>query len=101
MTPLIKKSIRDNKLINLTDDAKYFSEDIIINIDKNHFDTIRFIRFAYRTFSFATVLRKILRLFLIDKIIEISETINSKTKKYNSKVISLTRVMHDNRSEAK
>ncbi len=65
--PIIESSIRDSNTSDLSDNNKNFSEDIIIKIKEEYFSVIRFVKFIFKTFSYATILRKILRLFLIDK----------------------------------
>ena len=67
MTPYINDEIKNPYSTGLNDGAVSVSEDITIKIREYNFDIIRFIRLRFHSFSFATILRHILRLFLILK----------------------------------
>ncbi|HBD92766.1 MAG: hypothetical protein A2015_08810 [Spirochaetes bacterium GWF1_31_7] len=67
MMPYINEEIKNPYSIGLNDEAVSVPEDITIKIREYNFDVIRFIRLRFHSFSFATILRYILRLFLVLK----------------------------------
>ena len=67
MMPYINEEIKNPYSIGLNDEPISVTEDISIKIREYNFDVIRFLRLRFHSFSFATILRYILRLFLILK----------------------------------
>ncbi len=67
MMPYINEEIKNPYSIGLNDGAVSVSEDITIKIREYNFDVIRFLRLRFHSFSFASILRFILRVFLVLK----------------------------------
>ncbi|HBD94128.1 MAG: hypothetical protein A2015_17155 [Spirochaetes bacterium GWF1_31_7] len=67
MLPFINDEIKNPYIIGMCDVAVSVSEDITIKIRDYNFDVIRFLRLRFHSFSFASILRYILRVFLVLK----------------------------------
>ncbi len=67
MMPCIHEEIKNPESIGFNDGAVSVSEDITVKIRDYNFDVIRFLRLRFHSFSFATILRYIIRIFLVLK----------------------------------
>ncbi len=83
MMPYINNEIMNSESLGFSDGEIFVPEEITVKIRDYNFDVIRFIRLRFHSFSFATILRHILRLFLILK---------------NSMILSILKeIIHQNR----
>ncbi len=90
MMPYINEEIKNPYSIGLNDEPVSVPEDITIKIREYNFDVIRFIRLRFHSFSFASILRYILRLFLVLKNAVILDLLKEIVDRYRDIVVSST-----------